>query len=62
MFFQKPVTSVEKQKTQFVLNVDELLSEFEKDETHANEKYLDKVIEVSGSVESIKKEGSPRSL
>lgn len=53
--FNKPIQSTTKLKTDFTMNAETLLNVFEKDETEANSKYLDKVIEVKGSVQKVEK-------
>lgn len=50
--FRKAEVSVGSQKAAFVMNADELLKQFEDDETSANTTYLDKVILVKGPVSS----------
>ena len=57
--FNKPLESTKSLSSHYSLNADDLLLEFEEDETAANTKYLDKVLEVKGTVEKIdRKEGS----
>jgi len=53
--FNKPLQSTSKMKTDFTLSAVDLLQQFEEDEASANTKYLDKVIEVKGSVQKIEK-------
>jgi len=55
--FNKPLESINSMSTDFSLTSDSLLGYFETNEELANKKYLDKVIEVSGEVDKIKKEG-----
>lgn len=52
-FFSKTVPSLVDETPVAVLTADELCSDYEEDETAANTSYLDKVIEVSGTVSSI---------
>ena len=49
-FFNKPLDSISSMSTDYSLSSNELLTAFEDDETQANEKYLDKVIQVTGKV------------
>lgn len=51
--FRETESSVASQKADFTITVPGLLEAFEKDETGANALYLDKVLLVSGMVESI---------
>lgn len=51
--FRNAEVSVGTKKAEFVMNADELLKQFEDDETSANATYLDKVILVKGPVSSI---------
>ena len=52
MYF-KPHENMSRQSVDFSLSTDELLNDFESDEAVANEKYVDKVIEVSGEIGSV---------
>lgn len=52
--YQKPVPSIASKKADFVLAPEEILSDFEENETVANAKYLDKIIEVEGKIATIK--------
>ena len=52
MYF-KPHQNMSRQSVAFSLTANELLHEFEVDETIANEKFIDKVIEVSGEIGSV---------
>ena len=49
--FNKTVPSTASMNSDYIMGADELLSAFENDENSANLKYLDKVIQVQGSVE-----------
>ncbi len=51
--FNKPVESIERMQSDYTINASELLVEFEDDESKANSKYLDKVIEVNGKVDKV---------
>ena len=57
--FNKPLESMSSMNSDFKMEASVLLEAFENDENSANAKYLDKVIEVKGSVEKIEeKEGN----
>lgn len=60
--FNKPLEGIESMTTDFKMIPDSLLSAFENDESAANQKYLDKVIEVSGTVYSIAIENDKTSV
>jgi hypothetical protein len=49
-FYFKPTASVANEKPEFSISAEQLVADFEKDEKAANEKYLGKVIELSGTV------------
>ncbi len=51
--YNKPVASLEQAEADVVLTAPELLAEFQADEAAANEKYLDKVIQVRGELEAV---------
>lgn len=51
--FNKPLESINSMKTDFSMAASELLTAFEDDETQANVKYLDKVIEIKGNVSKV---------
>ncbi|HNW50144.1 MAG TPA: hypothetical protein PKH79_03620 [Prolixibacteraceae bacterium] len=53
--FRSPSHSVAKEKAAFTLTSDELYAAFEENEATANEKYLGKVIEVTGTVGEVEK-------
>ncbi len=54
--YNKPVESLEHKKADVMVSADQLLKEYESDEKTANEKYLGKVVEVSGKVADITNE------
>lgn len=54
MTYNKPHQSVD--DADFSMEASQLISEFEQDEAKANEKYLDKVIEVKGPVKDVIKD------
>ena len=54
--YNKPVESLEHKKADVTVSSDQLLSEYESDEKAANDKYLGKIVEVSGRVASIANE------
>jgi len=53
--FRGTEKSVAKEKAAFSLTADELFTSFEENETTANEKFIGKVIEVTGEVAEIEK-------
>lgn len=60
--YQKPRTQAASQSTDFSVTADELYKQFEQDETAANKKYAGKIIEVTGTVGSVQKDGSGLSV
>ena len=57
--FNKPLESTKSMTAHYSLSAEDLLMAFEEDESAANTKYLDKVLEIKGKVEKIdRKEGS----
>lgn len=55
--YNKPVASLEKKKADVSVTANQIIAEYEADEKAANEKYLGKVVEVSGTVSTITDEG-----
>ena len=56
--FNKSIPSTSSMSSDYTMGADELLLAFENDENDANSKYLDKVIQVEGSVDKFEiKEG-----
>ena len=53
--FNKPLESVSSMKVNYSINASDLLVAFEEDETTANSKYLDKVLEVNGIVDKLER-------
>ena len=53
--YNKPHRDIAAESTDFKITADELYSQYELNEQASNEKYLDKVIEVSGKIEDIEK-------
>lgn len=51
--YNKPHQNIHKTKPDFELEASELFSQFETNEASANEKYLDKVVQVSGEVKEV---------
>jgi hypothetical protein len=51
--FNKPLTSTQSMKTDYNLQSDALLTAFEENEDEANAKYLDKVIEMTGTIDKV---------
>jgi hypothetical protein len=54
--YNKPVESLEHKKADVVISADQLVKDYESDEKSANQKYLGKVVEVSGKVTEITSE------
>ena len=52
-YFNKPLDSIHGMTTEYKLMATELLEAFEEDENKANADYLDKVIEVNGTVQKV---------
>jgi hypothetical protein len=55
-FYNKPHQNIRSAKADFTVTATELFNAFETDETAANEKYLGKIIEVTGTVQEVKKD------
>jgi hypothetical protein len=51
--YNKPHKDIKKSKPDFKIEASQLLAEFEENETEANTKYLDKLIEVEGTVREV---------
>lgn len=51
--FNKPLESVSSMKSDYTIKASDLLSAFEDDESLANSKYLDKILEVGGRVNKV---------
>ena len=56
--FQPAAKSVEKQEAEFMFGSSALVHEFETDEEMANSLYLDKVIQVKGTVNNVSDDGT----
>jgi len=54
--YNKPHRDIATEKTSFTVTSNQLFDDFENDEKLANEKYLDKVIEVTGTIIEINKD------
>lgn len=54
--YNKPHKNMQRQAADFELSAPKLYSDFENDESAANTKYLDKIIQVTGAVREIIKE------
>jgi len=54
--YNKPVESLERKKADVITTADQLVMDYESNEGTANEKYLGKVVEVSGKVAEITNE------
>lgn len=55
MIYHKPHQNMLSTKADFQMTASELYSYFETDESAANKRYLDKVIEINGTVQTISK-------
>lgn len=51
--YNKPFQNMDKAKTDVVIEAAELFSAFDSNEAEANQKYLDKVVKVSGTVKEV---------
>lgn len=52
--YNKPHVNVAKSSADITITANKILNEFSSDETSANTKYLEKIIEVSGTVSDVK--------
>ena len=62
MIYNKPHQNMQSAKSDFKMTAAELFSDFETNENAANEKYLDKLIELNGTVQSISEEENKVSI
>ena len=60
--FRKPIENVANKKADFVITSSELVNDFETNESVANKKYVDKIIEVSGIVAEISSDTTGQTL
>lgn len=60
--YNRGPASLDGKRSDMALSAKELLNDFQNDEQSANEKYLDKVILVSGTIAELKKEETPPSV
>lgn len=51
--YNKPHDNLSKTTPDFVLSVEQIVSDFEKNENQANKKYLDKIVQVEGIITEI---------
>lgn len=56
MIYNKPHQDMQSAKSDFQMTATELFDYFESDEPTANKKYLDKVIEINGTVQLVSKD------
>jgi tRNA_anti-like len=61
-FYTKPHSSAANQKTDVHINASELYEQFQRDESAANSRFTDKIIEVKGKVAEIQHTGIRTSL
>lgn len=54
--YNKPVESLDNKKADVTVTADQLVADYEADEQAANEKYLGKVVQVSGKVAQVSSE------
>lgn len=62
MIYNKPHKNIHSAKPDFTMTATALFRDFETNESAANAKYLDKVIEIEGTVQSVSKEESNISI
>ncbi|MEO5906252.1 MAG: hypothetical protein ABIQ11_05970 [Saprospiraceae bacterium] len=55
--YNKPVESLERKKAEVSVTANQIIADYEADEKAANDKYLGKVVEVTGRVSTITDEG-----
>ncbi|HMS98614.1 MAG TPA: hypothetical protein PKA12_07695 [Saprospiraceae bacterium] len=60
--YNRPVASLDSANADVMLDAPSLLKAFETNETEANTKYLDKVIEVSGQISRIEEDQEKKSI
>jgi hypothetical protein len=60
--YNKPHSSAVNAKTDYSLNAADLYKQFQQDEAVASKKYLDKIIEVKGTVVEVQQTGNTASL
>ena len=60
--YRKPRTTAASQQTDFALSADELYKQFETNETGASQKYVGKILEITGTVGEIQKTDSSFSV
>ncbi|HMQ46098.1 MAG TPA: hypothetical protein PKA00_00095 [Saprospiraceae bacterium] len=56
MLYNKPHQNMEKAKAAFEMSAESLFSEYETDESAADAKYLDQIVQVQGQVKEVTKE------
>jgi len=61
-YYQKPHMSAAGKESDFKTDATSLFREFQKNETAANKKYLDKIVEVKGIVDEVSKSGQATSI
>jgi hypothetical protein len=61
-FYSKPHRSAANQKTDVQINASELYEQFQRDESSANLRFIDKIIEVKGKVAEVQHSGIRTSL
>ena len=59
---QMPVPSLEKEKADYIFSAEELFAIYTADEVSSNDRFLDKLIQVSGKVKELSAEGNQLSV
>ena len=60
--YNKPVAKLDKAKADVSVSASELLADYEADENTANDKYLGKVVEVSGTIADVSAEAGKNKI
>ncbi len=60
--YNREVERMSSEKTEHSINADEMLQLYESNEEEANSKYLDKIVEVSGVVDKVEKDGDQTNI
>lgn len=60
--YSKPLADLNSSIPDFIMSADELLNTFEENEDEANSKYLDKIVQISGTIEKIEKSNNGNSV
>jgi Tfp pilus assembly protein PilV len=60
--YRKPRTTAASQQTDFTISADELYKQFEVNESAASQKYVGKILEISGTISDVQKTDSTLSV